>query len=885
MEIITLFKIKDLQRINCTLTTGADITFVGTANADTFSATASDTVAATDTFNTSDVIAGGLGNDTLNIIFTGTATATTLAPASVSAIETINIRALQTTAATVTTVTATNFVNATELVADRASSALTFAALAQGQAVGIKGNAQVTNGAVIIEYAAAATSNTINISGGTTAGGAVTETGTGLLSTTINSTGAANTIGTLGLAASVTSATVNATTALTTGAVTAAALASLTITGAGAVALGTTVPASVLTLNASAMTGALTATLDNISTQVVTLGTGNDVITTGGVLTTGSVAAGTGTDVLVSAVMANINTAALGLKYTGFETLRLTHATVNTLNLATTLSGITRIELGGDATLTNLTATQAANIIVRSNAIAGIADDMSFALATATGAADVLTITAGVGTTTTGATDIAILVATGFETLNLQANAGATATAGGGGGSDRTTFVSGTITGSTLANINLTGTAVNIANLAITNAAAGVTVNGSALTGDGATTSVGLTVAGNAFAGSSIVGSGVTDLFSIGAEGSIYNGGAGNDTFTTTAAILAADGTTDGTIIGGLGTDTLTLTGAITLTDNNFTNVTGMEALSTAATTVISVTSLGAASRLAYADGMTATFGTGADNTLDVWSTALYDKAVTLTRVSSNTGTVTATSAMSYTTGAGADNITITATGFVGSTGTQGSLVISTGAGADTITFSTGTHAAGLGTIAQWVTINAGTGADRITQAAGTNSTAAIDTVSYTFATGDSLTTAGNFDIITGFKAATGGFASDVLDLPGNAAVGTLGTSTDFGTILTHSITTGIATFDTAATFAAAKIINSTNLADVIGYLEANTAALDTVGFAYDADSNGVVDSTMVYLKGASAATSTLVNLVLTGITTLVDGNTITGTGVQINIT
>ena len=878
-----------------TLTTGVDASGVikgdgggttSTTGNDTFNGLASDTGATTDTFTVTDKLNGGLGSDTLNIIYSGTATAITLPSAEVSDIETINIRALQTTAATLTSVTASNFVNATEFAADRATSALAFTALAQGQSVAIKGNGSATNGNVTLTYADAATSNTINISGGTTAG-AVTEVGAGLLSTTINSTGAANTIGTLGLAASVTSATVNATTALTTGAVTAAALTSLTVTGAGAVALGTTIPATVTTLNASTMTGALTATLANVSTQVVTLGTGDDVITTGGVLTTGSVAAGASTaDVLVAGTMAHINTAALGAKYTGFETLRLNNA-ANTLDMALTLSGITAVQTQiGAATLTNLTATQAGAITIRTNAIAGTGDAMSFALASSAATTDVLSITTGVGTTTTGATDITTLVATGFETLNLRANPGPTATAGGGGGSDRTTIISGTITGATLANVVLTGTSVNIANVAIANATAGVTVNGSALTGDGATTSVGLTVAGSAFAGSSIIGSGVADLFTIGAEGSTYNGGAGNDTFTTTVAILAADGTTDGVFIGGAGTDTLTLTGAITLTDNNFTNVTGFEALNTAATTVMNVTGLGAAAKLAFADGITATFGTGAINTLDVWSTGLYDKPVTLTRVSANTGIVAATSAMSYTTGAGADTITITATDFVGSTGAQGSLVISSGAGADTITFSTGTHAAGLGTGTQWVTINPGTGADRITQAAGTNSTAAIDAVSYTFADGDSLATAGNFDIITGFKAATGGFASDVLDFAGNAALGTIGTSTDFGTILTHSITTGIATFDTASTFAAAKIINSSNLADVVGYLLANISQLDTVGFAYDSDNNGVNDATMVFNEGATAATSTLVQLAgVTGITTLVDGNTITGTGVQINIT
>ncbi len=839
------------------LTTSADTTLTGGTANDTYSGVASDTAAATDTFNTTDSIDGGDGTDTLSIIFTGTNAATALSPGEVSNIEVINVRALQTTAATVTTVAASNFTGPTDFVADRASSAITFSSLSQGMAVGMKGNLVTANGNLIAGYLAAATSNTLNLTGGTTAGN-VSVTGTGLLSTTINASGGGDTgnvIGTLGLAATVTSATVNATTDLTTGAVTAAALTSLTVTGAGDVALGTTIPATVTTITASGMTGGLTATLAAVATQAVTLGSGADVITTGGVLTTGSVAAGDGTDTLITGTMADINTAALGLKYTGFETLRLNHATANMLNLAATLSGITAIELGGDATLTGLTATQAANITIRANAVDGTADAMAFSLATSSGTSDVLTIVAGQGTTTTSATDIAALTANGFETINIQALAGPTSTAGAGGALDRTTTVA-SITADVVTAINLTGSSFNIANAATTLA---TTIDASALTGSGLTVPLGLTLAGTLIAGSSVTGSDYIDAFTIGAEGSTYTGGAGNDTFTTTAAITTADGTTDATIAGGTGTDTLVITGASTLVDNNFTYVSGMEALTTN-TASTSITT-GGSFNTAFADGVTITTGTLVDTATFVYAGGLYSKDVTITV----DGTALLANAggedITITTSSGADSITITGTAWVGAAGDSGTMTISTGAGVDTIAYSHGQLLAT--TTSQNAIITAGTGADSITKV-GTNFTTVTSVSNFIMASGDSNAVVGGYDTITGFDISDGTNRSDLLDFAGGGAIGTLATSTDFGTILSHSVTAGVASFDDASTYATAVIVSSANLANVIGYLAANTATADAIAFTYDSDGDAIADGTMVY---SNQATDSLV--FLAGITTV----------------
>ena len=71
------------------------------------------------------------------------------------------------------------------------------------------------------------------------------------------------------------------------------------------------------------------------------------------------------------------------------------------------------------------------------------------------------------------------------------------------------------------------------------------------------------------------------------------------------------------------------------------------------------------------------------------------------------------------------------------------------------------------------------------------------------------------------------------------------------GTIQSHSVTSGIITFDDQDTYAAALIINSTNLSDVTSYLTTNiTTAGQTVAFAYDKNSDGSADSTFVYNAG-----------------------------------
>ena len=705
---------------------------------------------------------------------------------------------------------------------------------------------------VIVAADAALTSLTLNLSGigDGDAASDITVTGAALTSATVNV--ATDSVTDLLDLAAATTINVAATGALTTALAT-TGTAALTISGAGAVNLGT-LDTDINTVTATSNTGGLTATIGAAVVDTVLTGSaGNDVITASGADTiatadTLAVNAGAGNaDILILGDAADVNTAADAARYTNFEILRVA-ATQN----VSLVSGITQLQVGGGngQTYSGLNATNAGNVQVR-------ADETSatFALTTATGTSDALTVKLGTGLTNTAATNLATgVTVTGFETLNIQENGGATATAG----ANRTATVAA-FTGATLNDINLTGRAVILSNIATTVA---VDINGSALTGDGDTTSLGLTASGSAVAGSVITGSSVRDVFTIGAAGSTYNGGAGNDGFSTTVTLISNDGETDTTLVGGLGNDTLTLTNTTgqTLTDANFINISGFEAL-TLANTGAGDTSIttGGSFNAAFANGVTITSGVIA-TTQDIAIAGGLSSVAMTVNIAATSQIGLATETNSITTGSAADSVTYTDTDWVGVAGAaQGTLVINTRAGNDTISVSVGTLLSNGTTTGQAISITGGAGKDTITKV-GTNSAFVTSATHFGMAAGDSSTTA--WDEITGFDVANTTL-SDVLNFDGTAAVSAFTATVDFGTIKSHSITNGFATFDDVADHAVALVINSSNLADVVGYLAENTATDGTVAFAYDSDASGTADAVMVFHNGT---TDDLV--MLAGITT-----------------
>jgi hypothetical protein len=809
-----------------TLTKDSDA-IVGGAGDDTITGlSAASAEAATDTLNVSDTIDGGAGTDTMFITNTANNTGS-LGEAIVTNVEIFNVRATGGTS----TFDGSLVGGETNVNSYLAAGVVTITNLEAGAAAGYIGNGTMTSGALNAGWAATVTSGTVNVTD-VKAGGIITTSGTLLATNTITSTGSANTTGALTLGAAVTTLNIDATTNLTTGAVTntgAAAVTKLTVTGAGKVDIdAAALEATVATIDASGNSGGFHVDMPTLVTATLTGGTGDDRITANSVLTTGSVDAGAGTDTLAINAATHVATAALGAKYTNFETLEVTGVSQD----VSLVGGITTVNVGAASAkaFTNLTAGQASGGI---KVLGDQATSATFALANATGTADVLKLDLGTGLLATASTDLATsLVVTGFETLNLNTNQGPSATAA------NSVSTVGAITGATLANINLTGGGFSIANAATTLA---TTIDGSALTGV-------LTVGGNVIAGTTVTGGAGKDLFTAGTNnGATYNGGANNDQLTATVAQMAATGSSDTTFAGGAGTDTLVISDATaTVTDNHFMNVSGIEALTFSGTGSVSATA-GAAFNSAVDTAVTITDGvTATTKTVTIAMGLATDNITVVSSGGSQTGATTED--VNITTGSGNDTVTQSATAWTGVAGASGECNISTGAGTDTITVVHGTHLAVTGVVP--ISITGGTGADTISM---THVNAASGlTPTYVYAAGDS--TINGYDTITGFDLNTNALFSDHLDVSGTGVVGTLATHNDSGTILSHSIATGLASFDDAAGYVAAVTVNSTNLADVVGYLSSNTQAEGIIGFLFDSTGDGLNDGTMMFHQEATGA-------------------------------
>jgi hypothetical protein len=823
-----------------TLTTGVD-NLVGTSGNDTFVA---DNTGVTAVLSGADILNGGDGTDTINIFSVGTAfnlpTFTSIETANIydqnasqnistsnwSSVNTVNLIRGDGDL-TVTVGANVGTVSLTEAVLDGASGA--------GAAAG-----------VVLAFAAAATAATVNLNNITTLGTAADENvdinGAALTTVTINTSGTKSTFDLLDVA-SATTINLNAAVALTTVLETGATAATLNITGAGAVDLGT-LDTAINTINASTATGGITATIGAAVVDTVFTGSaGNDVITASGADTLAttdalSVNAGAGTgDILIIAATADVDTAADGARYTGFETLRLADSQDVSL-----IAGITAIQLDATTseTISGLSATQASDITVRDNQTTAL----TLTLATASGSSDAVTLKLA-SETAANNVDVAGLSVIGVETLNINATTGTAGTTSdldfASGGADKLTAV------------NITGSAETT--LSATNSAKAITVN--------ATAAGKITVSGDFIVGSTINGStAAINTFTVGGSdadnGSTYNGGNAADSFTSSVALLVANGTKDTVLNGGAGIDTLTISDTVaTLTDNHFTFLTGFEKIVTS-TGITSITT-GAGFNTAFATGVTITTGTLSATEDFTYSGGLYGKNTTVV-IDATSLTGATTEDINVTTGAGDDTVTVTGDAIWQSAAADGATIaIITGAGVDTISVTIGTMNAQ--TTSNVIDITAGAGADIITKV-GTNSTTVQSTADFIFAAGDSGIAAR--DKITGFDVAGGTNLSDLLNFDGTAAVSAFSATVDYGVILSHSITAGVVLFDDAAAYSSALVINATNLGDVLGYLAANTATDGTVAFAYDSDASGTADATLVFHNGT---TDDLVELV--GITSV----------------
>ena len=874
-----------------TLTTGVD-TLTGTSAQDTFNAS----VGTSTTLSGTDKLVGGSGIDTLNITVDSTATAT-INGADVSGIETINVRSV---GSGNVALDASQAVGVTAVNSDRGTGVFAVTNLPTGSSYGIVGNGVVTLGTQGVGYVAAATAATINISGGTVSTGAITETGTGLLSTTINSTGAANTVGAVALAATMTGAlTINATSALTTGAITQTggdAATSVVVTGAGAVDISAgALPTTVKTVTASASTGGLT---------VVTGNTAAGTSTAAGLTVTGSSAAdvidihasdaadyvtvntGTGADTVkitnaqVAAAAPNFTVtgnsgstlvidfgdttatqaADLSKAFIGFGAISVlsenTNANTETLAMDNNKLAVSNISWDGQTkdtfTLTGLAAAQ--TLTVNNNLVA-----LNATIGTDT-KADTLNLVLN-GTTASGT-----VTATSYETLNIASNTDKSAN----------TNATNALTASSATKVVITGSA-SLSTGTLTTAAAG-SVDASGMTvaaiTAGTTLTTTLTSATTSFKGGAEV-----DALTLGAgtlaQGFSYDGGSGADTISVTASanqnagILALSNfkTVAVTFDATAGADTntfdlrnvsnvsnMTFTAGVTGDNLTLNHVKPGQVITATGTTAFGTVNLNADSGTSQA----LAFG----NSLTV-ATLNADAGATSLSLSEVTGkTATLTNAIG---GASLTTVTLSGAGSFSLGGTQATNVTTI----DGSALSAGTLSATLGAVAG--TLKGGAGGDTL------NGGSKADTINGG-AGADTIATGGGLDTLTGGDTTS----LDTFKITG-AVAGTATsqiTITDFATAAAHtataaiiadtlqlSKTTVVANGNGSINAAATNLTSAASLADALNLLTAGDGSATSIVSwgVYGGDTYVVVDNT----AGATlAATDAVIKLV--GVTNLV---------------
>lgn len=492
-----------------TLTTAVD-NIAGTSANDTINAFKSATGG---TLSAADTINGGSGVDTLNI--TVDQAGNVLAGALISNIENVGIRATDNVALTLD---ATGFTGVT--LTGTNTTTTTLSNVANNASVTVGSGANLT-GKITAGYVAAATTANLAYAGGTS--GAVDVTGAGITTLNIASTGAANTAGAIDGAAAKT-INVNAASNLTAASIaTTDTAATLNVAGSAASVNVGTLDTGFTTVDASKLTaGGLTATLSGTATVKVTGGAGNDVITTGGVLTTGTVDAGAGTaDRLVLVATADLATAALGAKYTNFEVLQVQDAQTGNLD---NISGITSIRLNdgaGTTIVSNLSATQAGAITMldtNGNVTIGVKN------ASNVGQIDTVKITVNDGDTTLSeaGTAAATPTLTGVENLEITAV-------------DDAAFTLSNANAGSLTSVKLFGAgdhSLITGNIATAN----FSLDASASTGANTLNANGFSTNGVAIKGGTgvdtITGSAQADLIDGGAGKDVISGGDGEDTLT-----------------------------------------------------------------------------------------------------------------------------------------------------------------------------------------------------------------------------------------------------------------------------------------------------------------------------------------------------------------
>jgi len=529
-------------------------TFTLTTNVDTYTGTSGNDIFIGDaaTITSSDQVNGGAGTDTIRIY-------SLAAAADVPALSNVEIVELYDAAAPGNALDLSGVTAMTNL---RLSNATTADNYTIGATVAVQLDGMDDGEAVTLTSTATDTTADLTITNmGTIAGAGVTVNANGAAITTINisvsGTVAAGTDSDITLTSTGTESTVN-------------------VTGSGALAL-TALNASVVTLNASAHTGPLTAVMgaataastittgsgaDTVTATAavdytINLGAGNDTLTTadaaGELTVTDTINGGDGTDVLsiVSAEAAELDDgttadAAVLARITNFERLRISDAVGANLDLTALGYNFLSVTtaLGADRTVT-----VANNFTIESRLAGNQANEyiVSMTGASAAGSnSDTINITMNADLAEDSAFTASFDLA-GINIVNITANDRGTTAADTDGLGDEgyTIDLAGQTAGNSasIKTVNITGTqAVSYTVNAATTALETIDASGNAATALGLGGIV--TVVATAYAG---------------LQGLVIKGGAGRDVLTGSALNDAISGGAGAdTITGGDGQDTLT---------------------------------------------------------------------------------------------------------------------------------------------------------------------------------------------------------------------------------------------------------------------------------------------------------------------------------------
>jgi len=564
-----------------TLTTGSDgSSLVGsagttsTAGADTFNAAF--TTANGMTFQGTDTINGGGGNDIINISVGATGIHQA---ASMSGIETVSANfAAAGTVSMLGSSDVTKIVVTGSTANSAVSNIASTAVVLEVSNIGTVSVSDVTFGHTTAAVAGSADSATLNLKSiaHTLTDGTDVITIAGIETLNIVSSTGANTVDTL----------------TTTGAT------RINVSGDQALTIGAALTATVATLDASTASAAVTATMGAVAAATITGGSGNDVLTISAVTGTVNLNAGLGNDTVTAAT--NLITTDTLVGGDGTDTLSSTFVLLSTATYTTpttrTISGFETLRLTDDAAgaITTVGIDTGINTLIFARGGVNTAAQVTFN----TGAA---TLQIGTATTTAAALETSLTVAAtdttpvGTDTLTIINSNLSTVNAFRTGGAAETLATTGyevvtintgsyaTAVDQSLGTIGVTGstgftTAETLNFAGANNFIAGVItadiINASAMTSTTGTTLT--TVTGTT--ATTITGSAGNDILIADTTNNVsVSGGAGNDTITGGAgndALLGGDGIDqitaaagNDTITAGAGNDTIVFGDSFTSSD------------------------------------------------------------------------------------------------------------------------------------------------------------------------------------------------------------------------------------------------------------------------------------------------------------------------------